>query len=80
MLRPGGRLVAIVSPAFEHRNSRQADSFRALLDDAGEVVRELPAGTFRESGTDVRTVIVRFEADRLPWNVETEQPRERMRA
>jgi predicted RNA methylase len=80
MLRPGGRLVAIVSPAFEHRASRQAESFRALLEAAGEIVRELPAGTFRESGTDVRTVIVRFEADRLPWNVETEQPRERMRA
>jgi len=24
----------------------------------GSVLRELPAGTFRESGTDVRTVVI----------------------
>lgn len=67
MLKPTGRLVAIVSPSYEFRTSKVADSFRALMEAAGEKVRDVPAGTFRESGTDVRTVILRFEAARLPW-------------
>lgn len=80
MLKPGGRLVAIVSPAFEHRDTKQARAFRELLQAAGEVVKELPSGTFRESGTDVRTVVLRFEADRLPWLAEAEQVAARERA
>lgn len=68
MLKPGGCLVAIMSPAFESRTTRQAEGFRDLMQAAGEKVRDVEAGTFRESGTDVRTVLVRFEADRLPWN------------
>lgn len=68
MLKPSGRLIAIVSPAFENRTGKLADNFRQLLALAGERIKDLPAGTFRESGTDVRTVIVRFEASLLPWN------------
>ena len=68
MLKPTGRLVAITSPAHEHRKSKQADEFRALMNAAGVKLRDVESGAFKESGTDVRTVMVRFEADRLPWN------------
>jgi predicted RNA methylase len=66
-LKPTGRLVAIVSPGYEHRRTKQANEFRVLLECAGEKVRDIASGTFKESGTDVRTVLLRFEADRLPW-------------
>lgn len=69
MLKPTGTLVAIVSPSFEFRGTKQAEAFRELLSMAGERVRDLPAGTFLEAGTDVRTVILRFDAQRLPWNL-----------
>ena len=43
----------------------------------------MEAGAFRESGTDVRTVIVVLDAARLPWNLrhseltrEAEEPEE----
>jgi predicted RNA methylase len=73
MLKPTGRLVAIVSPSYEFRTSTIAAGFRQLVEAAGEKVRDVESGAFRESGTDVRTVVLRFEADRLPWFVEQGQ-------
>lgn len=76
MLKPTGRLVAIMSPSHEFRRSKAADEFRELMDCAGVKLRDVESGTFKESGTDVRTVLVRFEAARLPWNQELVQDAE----
>lgn len=66
-LLPGGRLASIMSPSFQHVQARDAEAFRDLLAQAGELRRELPAGTFKDAGTMVRTVVIHLEADRLPW-------------
>lgn len=57
-LRPGGRLVAIMSAGVTFRQDRKASVFRALLEECGGDITPLPAGSFRTSGTDVNTVIV----------------------
>lgn len=67
-LKPQGRLLAIMSPSFQYRSSKQAEEFRSLLATAGSVKREIDVGAFRESGTMVRTVIVEIEGAKLAWN------------
>jgi len=67
-VRPGGVLVAIVSPAFRSRafglttaKALKWNRFRRLNTDRqlrGGVEIDLPAGTFKESGTNVAPVIV----------------------
>lgn len=60
LLRRGGVLVAIMSPAFEYRSTSLFARFRALLEDRGIVVRRLAKGTFED--TEIETVIVRIGA------------------
>jgi predicted RNA methylase len=64
LLRPGGRLVSIMSAAVEFREDKVHKLFRKLLGETGSIVARLPSGTFKESGTDVSTVIVVLERGR----------------
>ncbi len=57
-LKPGGRLVAVMSPGFQWRTSKASAAFRDWATSLGAEVQPLPDGSFRESGTDVRTCIV----------------------
>lgn len=57
-LKPGGRLVAIMSPGPFFRSDERSRSFRKFFEDNGGEKYDLPAGAFRESGTDVATVLV----------------------
>jgi len=57
-LKPGGILVAIMSPSFTFHNSAKAEAFRDFLDSQDHFVDDLPAGSFKESGTNVNTKIV----------------------
>lgn len=57
-LKPGGRLVAIMSPGPFFRSDRKAAAFREWFDGLGGEKTDLPAGAFKESGTGVSTVIV----------------------
>lgn len=57
-LKPGGILVAIMSAGIKFRGNRKAVEFRRLL--AGASFEDLPAGTFKESGTMVNTVLVHY--------------------
>lgn len=57
LLRPGGRLISVMSPGFTFRQNRKSTEFRRLVDDRG-TYEELPDGAFKESGTGVRTVLV----------------------
>lgn len=61
LVRPTGRLVAIVSPAFRFRTSAPFVMFRQMHERYGVHEENVEAGAFRESGTDVRTVIVVWE-------------------
>lgn len=62
-VKPGGRLVAIMSPAFQFRQSSKAAAFRSLLDSVDHEITPLPDGSFRESGTNVSTVIVTMDKE-----------------
>jgi predicted RNA methylase len=60
-VRPGGRLVAIMSPAFTFRTGRTATDFRAWLDAHSHTIVDLPDGSFKAAGTAVRTVMVTID-------------------
>jgi hypothetical protein len=57
-LAPGGRLVAIISPSAFFRSGNTPAGFRAFFDRVGGEKVELPAGSFKESGTGVSSVMV----------------------
>lgn len=60
-LKPGGTMVAVMSPGFTYRSDNTAELFRMWLDSRRSLDRyyghcELPEGSFKVSGTNVRTV------------------------
>lgn len=54
-LTDDGVLVAILSPHFEYAQDRVSEEFRAWLDEVGANWMEIPAGAFKQSGTQVAT-------------------------
>lgn len=56
-IRPGGRLVAICAGG-----PRQADALRPLVEACGGLWEELPASTFADAGTSVRSVLLTIDA------------------
>lgn len=59
-LKPGGVLVAIMSPGWTFNQNRQSTEFRAFLESVGGETEEVPEGTFKDSGTMIRTMIVKL--------------------
>lgn len=53
-----GNLVAIMSEGSFYRSDKKATAFRAWLESVGGESEQLPAGTFRQSGTNVSTRLV----------------------
>ncbi len=60
LLVHGGVLVSILPSSISFRQDRRHVEFRAWCEAVGEI-DELPAGSFKASGTDVNTVVVRLE-------------------
>lgn len=59
LTRPYGRVVSVMCGTALERGTRKTEAFRSLLDRQSRWdVEELPAGTFAESGTDVRSIIL----------------------
>lgn len=58
VLRPGGRIVSIMSTQWQDKNDKRSKEFRAFLEEVNAEVIEVEAGVFKESGTNVPTVIV----------------------
>jgi 16S rRNA G1207 methylase RsmC len=56
-LKPGGRLVAIMSGGTDYRTNKKAVAFQNLVAEHGHI-EPLPEGSFEESGTGVNTVLV----------------------
>lgn len=61
VLMPGGRLVAILSPAFTFAENRKAQAFRELVEENGGICEQLPDRSFSSSGTDVHTVLLTMD-------------------
>ncbi|WP_313495401.1 methyltransferase [Pseudoxanthomonas mexicana] len=65
-LKPGGRLVAVMSSGVVFRDDRLATEFRQFVTQHSGKIEELPPESFKSSGTSVNTVIVSFDVpDRL---------------
>lgn len=58
MLKPGGKLVAIMGEGAFFRGDKQATEFRGWLDAQNGTHEKLPEGTFKESNTGVNTRLV----------------------
>lgn len=57
-LRPGGRLVAVMSAGTLFRDNRLTTDFRATIAALGGTFEELPPGSFKESGTMVNICLL----------------------
>jgi|GEM_PF-622427 len=57
-LKPGGRLVAIMSAGIEFRSDKLTVTFREKIESLGGTIERLPEDSFKASGTSVNTVIV----------------------
>ncbi len=66
LLKPGGRVVAIMSEGPFFRNDKKATAFRDWLDDMGGTAEKLPEGAFKSSerptGVATRLVVIDKEA------------------
>ena len=56
-LKPGGRLVSIMSAGVIFRDNRKTVDFQNFVEQHGYMER-LPEGSFKDSGTMVNTCIV----------------------
>jgi type I restriction-modification system DNA methylase subunit len=61
-LKPGGKLVSVMSAGITFRQDRKAVAFREMLEAHNGQIIPLPEGSFKESGTGVNAVIVTVEA------------------
>jgi protein-L-isoaspartate O-methyltransferase len=61
LLKPGGRLVAVLPSGAADRTDRKHLAFRELVGCLGGVYENLPDGAFKTSGTSVRSVLVTLE-------------------
>lgn len=64
-LKPGGSLTAIMSAGTEFRTTRKSEAFRNMVKKMHGSWRDLPAGSFSSEGTNVNTMIVRINKNRL---------------
>ena len=60
LLNAGGVLVSVMSPGWKFRENKKSQAFRDLVNETAEKVLMLPDGAFKESGTLVRTCIVKM--------------------
>ncbi len=61
-LRPGGRLVSVMSAGVSFRTNKLTTEFRQFVKDHDGTIEPLPEGSFLESGTGMNTIIVTLEA------------------
>lgn len=55
-LKPGGKLIAIMSAGVQFRTNRKAAAFRKLVDAHGGRFADNPPGSFSEVGANVNTI------------------------
>lgn len=58
-VKEGGRLVSVMSSSVTFRENKKTKEFRAHIDSLGGYFQPVDDGAFKESGTMVRTVILR---------------------
>ena len=61
-LKPGGRLVSVMSAGVEFRTNKLTTDFRQFVAAHNGTIEKLPEGSFSASGTDISTLIVTMDA------------------
>lgn len=61
-LKPGGRLAAICSPGILTGTSKAARAFQDRITELGGHFEDIPAGTFKKSGTPIATLLLTVTA------------------
>jgi predicted RNA methylase len=61
-LKPGGVLVSVLPASVSFRQDRRYREFRDWYKGHKGVLRDLPDGSFKASGTGVKTVVLKMEA------------------
>jgi len=61
VLAEGGKIVTIVSPHWKLSSNKKETEFREWLEEVGAAEIVIPAGTFKESGTNIETIILIIE-------------------
>ncbi len=64
-LKPGGKVVAIVGKGFTFGENKKRAGFRQTFSDCGVIVKELPSGTFKDSGTMVATLVIELTCHKV---------------
>ena len=57
-VKPGGVLVSVMGHGATYRDTRDYARIRTMADQPGGQIIPLPAGSFRDAGTEIATVIV----------------------
>lgn len=55
-LKPGGRIVSVMSSGIVFRQNKKSEAMREFIEAHGEII-PLPEKSFKESGTNVNTII-----------------------
>lgn len=58
LLNPDGRIVSLMSPSWIHGSQKKQVAFREWFDEVNGRMEEIPEGTFKQSGTNVRTILI----------------------
>lgn len=64
-LEYGGTLVSIASKHWQLSDNKKEKEFRNWLDEIDAYVEEIPAGAFKESGTNISSVIIVIDKKRI---------------
>ena len=65
-LKPGGRLVAIMSAGSTFRSDRRTVEFNMAVEEMGGRVTRLPDGAFKAAGTMVNTILLTLDTPKEP--------------
>jgi len=61
VLKPGGILVTLASPSWTFGSQKKHVEFREWLDEVGAYKEDIPQDTFKESGTSIKTVLIKIK-------------------
>lgn len=61
LLKPGGVMVTLASPSWQYGSQKKQIEFREWLREVGAYVLEIPEGAFKESGTSIRTILIKIK-------------------
>lgn len=60
-LKPGGRIVTVSGKSWQYTSKKKAVKFRQFIEDVNAEIETIPAGTFKEAGTNIETLLLTID-------------------